>query len=50
MVSPDFAAVSCLRPVYTKSRTRPVYKGSPHGLCTTEKDRVNEDLLAFFKG
>lgn len=24
-----------------------VYKGAPHGLCTTEKDRVNEDLLAF---
>jgi non-heme chloroperoxidase len=27
-----------------------VYKGSPHGLCTTEKDRVNQDLLAFIKG
>jgi non-heme chloroperoxidase len=26
-----------------------VYKGAPHGLCTTLKDRVNEDLLAFFK-
>jgi non-heme chloroperoxidase len=25
------------------------YAGSPHGLCTTEKDRVNEDLLKFFK-
>jgi len=27
-----------------------VYEGGPHGLCTTEKDRVNADLLAFIKG
>jgi non-heme chloroperoxidase len=27
-----------------------VYKGGSHGICTTEKARVNEDLLAFFKG
>jgi len=26
-----------------------VYKGAPHGLCTTMKDQVNEDLLAFIK-
>jgi non-heme chloroperoxidase len=26
-----------------------VYKGAPHGLCTTLKDRVNEDLLGFIK-
>jgi non-heme chloroperoxidase len=26
-----------------------VYKGAPHGLCTTEKDRVNQDLLAFIQ-
>ncbi len=26
-----------------------VYKGAPHGLCTTHKDQVNEDLLAFIK-
>ena len=25
-----------------------VYKGAPHGLCSTLKDRVNADLLAFF--
>lgn len=24
-----------------------VYEGGQHGMCTTEKDRVNEDLLAF---
>jgi len=24
-----------------------VYAGAPHGMCTTEKNKVNEDLLAF---
>jgi non-heme chloroperoxidase len=27
-----------------------IYQGAPHGMCTTLKDRVNEELLAFFKG
>ncbi len=27
-----------------------VYKGAPHGMCTTHKDRVNADLLEFFQG
>jgi non-heme chloroperoxidase len=27
-----------------------VYKGASHGLCTTEKHRVNSDLLEFIKG
>jgi non-heme chloroperoxidase len=26
-----------------------VSKGAPHGMCTTLKDRVNAELLAFFK-
>jgi len=26
-----------------------IYKGASHGLCTTEKDRVNADLLAFIE-
>src|SRR5690606_21193237 len=26
-----------------------VYEGAPHGLCTTHKDRVNQDLLAFIR-
>ena len=26
-----------------------VYKGAPHGLCTTHKDRVNTDLLEFIQ-
>lgn len=27
-----------------------VYKGAPHGMCTTLKDQVNADLLAFIQG
>jgi non-heme chloroperoxidase len=27
-----------------------VYKGAPHGMCTTLKDRVSADLLAFLEG
>jgi non-heme chloroperoxidase len=27
-----------------------VYEGAPHGMCTTLKDRVNEDLLTFIRG
>lgn len=26
-----------------------IYKGAPHGMCTTHKDQVNEDLLAFIR-
>jgi non-heme chloroperoxidase len=26
-----------------------IYPGAPHGLCSTHKDQVNDDLLAFFK-
>ncbi|GLR84278.1 alpha/beta fold hydrolase [Bradyrhizobium iriomotense] len=25
------------------------YKGAPHGMCTTEKDKINQDLLAFIE-
>jgi non-heme chloroperoxidase len=32
-----------------KGATLKVYKGAPHGMCTTLKDRVSEELLAFFK-
>jgi non-heme chloroperoxidase len=27
-----------------------IYKGAPHGMCTTQKDRVNDELLGFIKG
>jgi non-heme chloroperoxidase len=33
-----------------KKATLKVYKGAPHGMCTTRKDEVNADLLAFIKG
>jgi non-heme chloroperoxidase len=26
-----------------------IYKGAPHGMCTTRKDEVSADLLAFCK-
>jgi non-heme chloroperoxidase len=29
--------------------TLKIYPGAPHGLCSTHKERVNADLLAFFK-
>ena len=32
-----------------KQATLKVYNGAPHGMCTTHKQQVNEDLLAFFK-
>ncbi|HTK99363.1 MAG TPA: alpha/beta hydrolase [Pseudomonadales bacterium] len=32
-----------------KGATLKVYKGASHGLCTTMKDQINEDLLAFLK-
>lgn len=27
-----------------------VYKGAPHGMCSTHKDQVNADILAFIEG
>ena len=32
-----------------KNGTLRVYKGGAHGMCTTEKERVNEDLLSFIR-
>ena len=32
-----------------KHGTLKVYKGYPHGMCTTHPDVINQDLLAFFK-
>ena len=32
-----------------KNATLKVYKGAPHGMCTTHKDQVNGDLLEFVK-
>ena len=33
-----------------KGATLKVYKGASHGMCTVNKDQVNEDLLAFIRG
>lgn len=33
-----------------KDATLRVYPGAPHGMCSTHKDQVNTDLLAFIKG
>jgi non-heme chloroperoxidase len=44
-----FADAAALASKIVKGAVLKVYEGSPHGLCTTEKDRVNEDLLAFFR-
>jgi len=32
-----------------KGATLKIYKGAPHGMCTTLKDQVNAELLAFIK-
>jgi len=32
-----------------KGATLKIFKGAPHGMCTTQKDEVNEVLLAFIK-
>jgi non-heme chloroperoxidase len=44
-----FADAGALQARLVKGAVLKVYKGAPHGLCTTHKDQVNEDLLAFFK-
>ena len=33
-----------------KGSTLKVYPGLPHGMCSTHKDQINADLLAFIKG
>ena len=32
-----------------KGATSKIYPGAPHGLCSTLKDQVNADLLAFIR-
>src|SRR5881227_2575473 len=44
-----FADSAPLSAKIIKNATLKVYKGAPHGMCTTHKHQVNEDLLAFFK-
>jgi non-heme chloroperoxidase len=33
-----------------KNATLKVFKGAPHGMCTTLKNEVNKELLGFIKG
>ncbi len=44
-----FADSGLLQSKIVKGAILKVYKGAPHGLCTTLKDQVNADLLAFLK-
>jgi non-heme chloroperoxidase len=44
------AASALLSSKLVKGATLKVYSGAPHGLCTTLKEQVNADLLAFFNG
>jgi non-heme chloroperoxidase len=44
------AASAMLSSKLVKGATLKVYRGAPHGMCTTLKDQVNEELLAFIKG
>ena len=42
-------ASAMLSSTLIKNATLKVYKDAPHGMCSTHKDQVNEDLLAFVK-
>jgi non-heme chloroperoxidase len=42
-------ASALLSSMLIKKATLKIYRGAPHGMCSTIKDHVNEDLLAFFK-
>ena len=46
----SFANAALLQAKLIPGATLKVYEGAPHGLCTTHKDRVSEDLLAFIRG
>jgi non-heme chloroperoxidase len=45
-----YADAALLQAKLVKNSKLVVYEGAPHGLCTTHKDRVNADLLAFIRG
>jgi non-heme chloroperoxidase len=40
-------ASAMLSSMIIKDATLKIYKGAPHGMCTTHKDKVNADLLEF---
>jgi non-heme chloroperoxidase len=43
------AAAGLLSAKLVKGARLEIVKGAPHGMCTTEKDRVNAELLSFVK-
>jgi non-heme chloroperoxidase len=45
-----YTDASLLQAKLIKGSTLKIYKGASHGMCTVNKDQVNEDLLAFIKG
>jgi len=45
-----FADSGALQAKLVKGSILKVYKGASHGMCTTEKNRLNNDLLEFIKG
>jgi non-heme chloroperoxidase len=44
-----YANAGLLQSKMIKGAILKVYPGAPHGLCTTLKDQINEDLFAFCK-
>jgi non-heme chloroperoxidase len=42
-------AAGLLSAKIVKGATLKVYPGAPHGMCTTLKDQINADLIAFFQ-
>jgi non-heme chloroperoxidase len=42
-------AAALLSSKIVKGATLKIYPGAPHGMCSTLKDQVNAELLAFFK-
>ncbi|PSJ62280.1 alpha/beta fold hydrolase [Pseudaminobacter soli (ex Li et al. 2025)] len=45
-----FADAGALSAKIVKGAELKVYKGAPHGMCTTLKDEISADLLAFIRG
>ena len=41
------AASALLSAKLVKNAELKIYPGAPHGMCTTQKDKVNADLLSF---
>jgi non-heme chloroperoxidase len=47
LVPIKISALRCAKLI--PNATLKIYEGGPHGICTTHKDRVNADLLAFIR-